>query len=450
MTVTENARTIASYVSGTPQRQIPENVLDAARMCLADWCAVGLGAFDQPAGVSAMSVAKAWSSTGRAPMFFSGYHAPTAAAFVNGTFAHCLDFDDTHFGCLAHLSGPTWAATLATASHRGLDDETALRAFINGFEVASRLGGNGLGHEITGRGIHSTAVFGRLSAAVAASYAYGLNEQQIMYALGAAATQCIGLVASFGTMSKPLHAGKAALDGVLSAELASAGFESKLDLLEAEGQTLAASLVQDGLKTFPKLSFGDEWQILQDTFKPFAACNLTHATIETGQKLASEINLDNIDKVIVNVHPSVLRLAGKPSPNTPLEGKFSNQYCAALGLSGYDATKRDFDMDRITDPKIRGLMEKVTLTGTDGVSEVSATMTVHFGDGSQVSAETPISIGNPGNPLGWEGMERKFNALVEPVLGDGTETLFKLIRNTGDGNTLPQIAEILSGDLSLH
>ena len=68
MTVTENARTIASYVSGTPQRQIPENVLDAARMCLADWCAVGLGAFDQPAGVSAMSVAKAWSSTGRAPL----------------------------------------------------------------------------------------------------------------------------------------------------------------------------------------------------------------------------------------------------------------------------------------------------------------------------------------------------------------------------------------------
>lgn len=444
MTHAENARAIAGYVTGLTDRQFPDEVLDAARVCLADWLAVAIGAHDQGAALAVLEVARAWGTRGKAPMLLAGYHAPSAAALVNGTFAHCLDYDDTNFGSLAHLSGPTWAAAFATAAHHGVDDRTALAGFVTGYEVAARLGANGLGQAISDRRIHSTAVFGRFGAAVASSCMMKLNADQVMHALGLAATQCFGLVASFGTMSKPFHAGKAAMDGVLSAELAANGFQSRPDLLETEGDTLARALVQDGSVAFRRIAFDDSWEILRNTLKPYAACHLTHATIETAQKLAPAVAEREIVGVEAHVHPTVLSFAAKPDPRTPLEGKFSCAYCAALGLRGHDASKSDFSEERLRDPSIRELMRKVSLVPDGAMTQTSAALTVSFADGTTAAAETPLASGNPGNPLGWDRMERKFASLVEPVLGPGTHALFDLVRTAGEGGSLQEIAEVFA------
>ena len=133
-----NADIIADFVTGTSA--VPEEVLDQARKCLADSVAVMFGAHDQEAGHAARKVATGWRSQGNAPMLFAGRHAAAPAAFVNGTFGHCLDFDDTHFGSLAHLSNPTWASALALGCHENAEALDVLKAFIIGFEVAARLG----------------------------------------------------------------------------------------------------------------------------------------------------------------------------------------------------------------------------------------------------------------------------------------------------------------------
>ncbi len=450
MNIDENAMAIADYVSTTTDRQLPPDIIDAAKMCFADWLAVGLGAHDQAAGCVSREVALSWSSQGRSPVFWGGLQGPMASALVNGVFAHCLDYDDTHLGCLAHLSGPTWAATLAMASHLEKGDHETLKAFVAGFEVGARIGGEGLGESVNKRGIHSTAVFGRFAATAATASLMGLNGKQVANAMGVAATQAGGLVASFGTMSKPFHAGKAAMDGILSAELAAKGFQSKPDLLETEGDGLAAVLVQDHSVGVQPLDFNTDWEILKNTFKPYAACLLTHPTIESARDLAEKVANRKIAAVRARVNPMVLRFAAKSDPQAPLEGKFSTAYCAAVGLSGYRGSEQDFSEERIADPAVREIMQKVELIADESMASTAASLTVGFEDGDELVANTALATGNPGNPLGWGGMEWKFMSLVEPVIGAQAKTLFELVRECGNGGTLKQIVEIVSTTPRIH
>ena len=130
----------ASFIAATPQRAHAPEVLEAAKMCLVDWVGVALGAAQEPAAQAARRVAEKWNSTGRAHIVLGPTAAPAAAALVNGTMAHCMDYDDTHMDGAGHISAPTWAAALALAEHHGKSEAEALAAFIAGFEVSARLG----------------------------------------------------------------------------------------------------------------------------------------------------------------------------------------------------------------------------------------------------------------------------------------------------------------------
>lgn len=441
----KNIERIVAYVATVAERQLPTRVIDAARMCLADWLAVAIGASNQSAGRTVRKTATSWSSVGNAPILGGGRAAPVTSALVNGTFAHCLDYDDTHVGCLAHLGAPTWAATLSVAAEVEASDQDVLKAFVSGFEVGARLGGDGFGPCVNRTGFHSTAVFGRFAATVAAGVLLGLNESQMKNALGAAATQVGGLVASFGTMSKPFHAGKAAMDGVLSAQLASDGFESASWLLEEEGDGLARILVQNGEVSISQFDDSDNWEVLQNTFKPYAACLVTHPIIESAQEIYRSSRGRRVERAIAHVNPMVLRFAAKTAPQTPLEGKFSVAYCTALALCGHRVGEADFTYERLQDPDICDMEGRVQLSVEDEMEETAGSVTVTFSDGGEMTIDTPLAKGNPGNPLGWEGLHWKFMSLVEPVLGDGKAVdLFSLIREFGDGKDLNQVAEIMS------
>ena len=233
-TETRNAVEAGRFVGSAIGRNYPSDILDAAKMCLVDWCGVALGAQNEEAAAAVRKVAMNWGTNGNAQVLLGGKAAPSAAAMINGTMAHCLDYDDTHVGSTTHVSGPTVASALAVGTHLGASEQDILSAIITGFEVAARLG-NGAGQPANLRGFHATGIFGAFGATAAASVLFRLDEARARNAFGAVATQTGGLSASFGTMSKPFHAGKAALNGVLSAELAGEGFIAKEDLLEPDG-----------------------------------------------------------------------------------------------------------------------------------------------------------------------------------------------------------------------
>ena len=161
------ATAIGEFIAGARGRNYPGEIQDLAQMCLVDWFGVCIGAKAEPAQQAVRKVVESWKSAGTAPIVLGGSAAAPAAALVNGTMAHCLDYDDLHFPSLGHLSAPVWAATLALGAEHKSDERTLLAAFITGFEIGARLGSNGVGQAVSHRGWHSTGVVGRLGAAAA-------------------------------------------------------------------------------------------------------------------------------------------------------------------------------------------------------------------------------------------------------------------------------------------
>lgn len=433
MSHTPNAVAASAYIATARSRPIPEHVFDAARMCLVDWFGVAIAARDEGAAQVVRKVAG--DRKGTSQVLFGDPAEETYAALINGTMAHCLDFDDTHVGSLAHLSGPTWAATLAVGTATNSSPETILRAFITGFEVGARIGGNGFGEALNTRTLHSTGFCGCFAAAAAASVLHGLSVGEAMNALGAAATQASGLTGSFGTMAKPFHAGKAAFNGVLSSQLAKAGFTAAHNLIES-GSGMSPALIQDGSRAIPSMTFeADDWELLRNTFKPYASCLLTHPVIDSARKARQQIAGHAIAAITVNVHPMAVQLAGNPAPQTALQGKFSTAYCAALALNGHMAAAPDFSPERLGDPALRALVSKVTLNIVPEMEKTAASMTVTLADGRTISTDTPLALGNPGNPMQWSDLEAKFTGLTEPVLGKASAAkVFSNLRQFGISN----------------
>jgi 2-methylcitrate dehydratase PrpD len=442
-----NGQAIAAYIAGARDRALPAEVADMARLCLADWLGVAIGAGEEPAGRIVRETAASWRSSGRATVLFGGTAAAPFAALANGTLAHCLDFDDTYVKAVTHISAPVWAATLALGEEVGADEGELLAAFIAGFETASRLG-SGLGEAVTARGWHSTGVFGRIGAAAASAAILRLDAERALHALGAAATQTGGLTASFGTMAKPFHAGKAAMDGVVAAQLAAAGFAAATELFEPGGG-LDTAFVQDGSATISPIAPIDlaGWHILDNSFKPYAACHLTHPAVDAAHALApgaSEIAA--IKAVRAEIGALANQITGGKSgmPATPLEAKFDLKYCVALGLHGHALSAADFREPWQPDPAVGATAQKVAVVVSPEMGFAAARLTIDFTDGRRGQAHVPVAKGHPGNPMSWDDMWLKFEALVAPRLGLRSGTLFGLVREFGRGGVLGEIRAILA------
>jgi 2-methylcitrate dehydratase PrpD len=439
-----NGAALAAYIAGSGKRPLPAEIADQARLCLADWLGVAIGAGDEGAGRIVREVAAGWRSRGQSTMLFGHPAAAPIAALANGTLAHCLDFDDTYVRAVTHTSAPVWAATLALGEEIGASETEMLAAFVTGFEVASRVG-DGLGEAVTSRGWHGTGVFGRLGAAAASAALLRLEAGHALNALAAAATQTGGLTASFGTMAKPFHAGRAAMDGVVAAQLAAAGFTAATRLFEPGGG-LDSALIQDRSAALTSIDFAG-WNILENSFKPYAACHLTHPALDAARALRTKLDSPaGIVAIRAEIGALAMQVTGGRNgvPETPLEGKFDLKYCIALVLHGHDASAADFREPWHPDPAIGATAHKITASATPEMGFASARLTLDLADGSRLTETVPIARGHPGNPIGWNDMRLKFDALVAPRLGVRAEALFGLVREFGGGGALAEIRAILT------
>jgi 2-methylcitrate dehydratase PrpD len=429
--VISNSRAIAEYVAESRGRTLPAEVLEAARMCLVDWVGVATGAHAEPAGRVVRAAVNRWNAQGRSSLLLGGSSGAAMAALCNGTLAHCLDFDDTYVKANTHTSAPVWAAALAMGEELGASEREMLGAFITGFEVAARVG-YGLGEAVTARGFHATGVFGRIGAAAACAVLMKLGVQQTQHALGAAATQASGLVGSFGTMSKPFHAGKAAMDGVLSAQLAGDGFEAATELLDPGGG-LDNAIIQDRAFGITPADFSS-FEILNNSFKPYAACHLTHPAIDAARDIRLSLDqVDGIQAIHVAVGALAYQVTGEKSgyPLTPLEAKFDLKYCVALALAGRPLSASDFADPLVSEPGIALAVDRMETTSSPALGYASATIEAVFRDGRRQRCEIAVAKGHPGNPMTWGDMRAKFEGLVEPVAGSSTQDVFDGLKDFG-------------------
>ncbi len=438
---------LADYIAAAPHRTCPPEVLHEARRALVDYLGVTIvAAFDETVQPLRKTVER-WHATGKARIVLGGTTTPALAALINATATHAMDYDDVHYLGAGHPGGPCWSTALAIAQERDASDSLALHAFITGFEVMARLGGGGVpgvGRSLQRKGFHPTSVVGRMGAAAVAATLYGLDAPKALNALSNTATTAGGLVGSFGTHGKPFHAGKAAMDGILAADLADDGYIGAGHLFETEKGWLDA-FIQDRNVEVPSLDFEERYELLRNGYKLFASCRATHASSQTAQQLATQINGRHIEKVTARIHPGAFVTAGNLDPKTPLEAKFSVPFCIAMALNGYRLAWSDFSDAVFADKSVTDIVPKVELVPVDGQSPASAFIDVTLSDGETLHAQTLVILGHPENPVSDKGLEEKFNSLVVPVLGDAkTKALLQSAWTFGETGTLNRLNQLLA------
>ncbi len=457
--ITRNQQ-LVDYIAGTTTRKFPGEVIDAAKRALVDFLGVAVGAHNDAPVRPVRATIQRWNASGNARIVMGGQTTPALAALANGAMAHAMDFDDTHPGGAGHPSACCWSAALAMAEHHGVEERDTLAAVITGYEVMCKLGGGyvmGVGRSLQRRGLHPTSIVGRMGATAAAAVLMKLNAQQVGYALGVAATTAGGLVGSFGTHGKPFHAGKAAMDGILAAQLAADGFVAATHLYElgeldktprkraAHQATLLDVFIQDhDVEPLP-LDFDQSWEILTNAFKPYASCRATQASTQAARTLVARIAGRTVKRVHAKVHPNALITAGKLAPRTPLEGKFSVPFCIALALCGHAVVATDFTDAKMHDAAVMDIVPVVELEAVEGQPPHSAHLDVYLADGEQLHADTDIVIGHPDSPMSWDDLRVKFDGLAKPVLGaDQAKTLFDTARHFEQPGSIANISALLA------
>jgi 2-methylcitrate dehydratase PrpD len=429
---------VARYVTSMDTREIPDAVLDEARKCLVDYIAVCVQALPTPEGRIMRDVIGQWRSQGRASLIGGGMAAPMAAAMFNGTLSHCLDFDDTHIPSVVHISGPLWAALLAVGAERDIDEQRMLRAFVTGFEVDARLGDHGVGVRLNQGGWHATPTLGGFGVACGIAAMLGLDASKVSHALALCATQAGGLAASFGSMAKPMHSGKAAADGVMAAALAEAGFTGAADPLDPAGRFLA-TLLQDPGAQFTLPPFDPVWEITRNSFKPYAACQLAHGAIDAAQRVRPRVAGRPVRRITAFVHPLAVRIATVTDPVTPTQGKFCVGFCVALALSGRPLSNDDFSPENLRDPWLRDMTGRVEMRATGGIERTATRLEIELASGESLVEDVAHAFGSIGNPMDWASLDAKFIASTRALLGANAPVLLQALHRFGDPGSLARL-----------
>lgn len=417
---------LADAVRGITYAALPDDVRFLARQCVLDWLGVTLAGADEP--LTAILREEALSDGGRevATLLGSGERVtPRQAALVNGAASHALDFDDVHTGMSGHPSVPLLPAILALAEEMDASGQDVISAFVAGFEAECLLGAAvNPGHYAAG--FHATGTLGTFGAAAACAHLLRLDSDRWLHALGIAAAQAAGLKSLFGTMCKPFHAGKAAENGLMAAKLAAKGFTSNPEAIETL-QGFAATHHSSGR---PVTLTGD-FAIRDVLFKYHAACYGTHAGIEAILRLREQNRVapDDVVAIHLEVPAANMAMCNIAEPVTPLEGKFSMRFTAALALVEGVASEQAFTERAVADPRLTAVRDRVTITPNDAQGIGAATKAVlRLHDGRTLVETVDMSIPATDLEGQWEKLSAKFQSLAGPVLGrNGADELYAAI-----------------------
>lgn len=411
---------LANYVVTINDEDIDKDgqTLHEAKRCLLDWMGVALGGSTHKGVDIILQTANFVGHSNDATIIGRDEKIDMLhAAFVNGYMAHVLDFDDTHLESFVHPSAPVWPVIAALAEKEHLTGKNALRAFILGFEIETRIG-RVLFRKHEERGWHMSGMAGGFGAAAAAGRILGLNVEQMQQAFGIAATYASGLRSMFGTMTKSVHPGKAAMSGLYAVLIVKNGFTSALDVLEHPRGYFAVNAAERDLLEVVN-GLGKDFEISRNSVKPYSCGVVTHPIIDAAIALRTDYKQQrgNIKKIIAEVNPMVPDVTGKTNPQSGLEGKFSVFHCVAVGLIDGSCGPDQFKDERIVDPKIRNLREKIILKVNPEFKEYEAKLTFVLNDQKTIDHHVPVASGTAFNPLSDTHLQFKYHNLAEKVIG---------------------------------
>ena len=438
-------RALAEQARALTLAEIPETTRAWARQCVLDYIACGIaGASDELTEILLAEMREQGGKEAASLLGHTGRLPAASAAIVNGAAAHALDFDDVNLAMPGHPSVAILPGLLALAEERGASGAAVLTAFVAGYELQCRVGRVISPGHYDVLGFHSTATVGSFGAAAACSHLLGLNGEQFATALGIAGTQAAGLKSMFGTMCKPLHAGKASYHGLMAAKLAARGFTSRTDVLEC-GQGFAKTHSPDFNPERAMETPVGGWYIQSNLFKYHAACYMVHSSIESARKLRDlhGVTPDRVERIRVQLEEACDRICNIPAPKTGLEAKFSVRLATAMGLSGIHTGRLStYSAEVATNPALTAIRDKVELDFRTGIPNTFAEIELLLTDGTILTARHDSGI--PSDDVTDQGrrLEEKFHALVEPVLGSNRSSA--LISDIRQFEKLPDVRGLLT------
>ncbi|MDR7865913.1 MAG: MmgE/PrpD family protein [Sporomusaceae bacterium] len=433
-------RALAAFTAGLRYEHLAPATRLMARQCILDWLACCIRGSAEPPGVIFRRVVAAQGGREEATVFGAAPFRTTAlqAALANGAFSHALDMDDLHNASIIHLGTVVVPAALAVAEQTGASGPALIAAVVAGYEVGARVG-----EAVNPESYfywHTTGTAGAFGAAAAAASLLGLGAGQTAHCFGSAGSQAAGLWEFLreGAMSKTLHAGKAAMNGILAAVLAREGFTGATAILEGEkGFCRAVSPVPRLEKLTAGLGSG-AYKIDENSFKPYAACKHCHPAINAAQILLGAPGFDTgrVRSIAVRTNSVAENLVNNPAPQNAYGSKFSLQYCVAAAFRYGRVGVEEFASDRAGDGELRRLMDCVAVEVDPELDEQykrnpekwSTLVIVTLDDGERFQQYIAYPKGDPQNPVSYAETEDKFRSLADGVLApEAGDALLKTV-----------------------
>src|SRR5438067_2548491 len=414
-------RSLGTFVSELRLAAIPSDALSVVHTGFADCVGTMIaGSVEDPPKILLQALAP---PAGDVNLYLVGPRAPAPeAAWINGTAAHALDYDDV--ALRGHPSTVLVPAILAEGESLGATGAQLATAYVAGYEVWADLQRRepAQHHE---KGWHPTGIFGAIAAAAACASLRGLDAEKATQAIALGASQSAGLVANFGTMTKPFHAGRAAHAGVISARLAELGFTAAADALEhPQGFLSAVSPEGKADRDGPSPVLGEEWHILKQglSIKKYPACYCTHRALDgmldlLAQRPLKASEIARITASISDTHALILR---NHQPQTGLEGKFSMEFAMAAAVISRRASLGEYTDEFVRRAEVQELMRRVTVVTNQNYDPVQVgasaydQVTVELTNGERIESEkVRRARGHADLPLGEAELFDKFRACLD-------------------------------------
>ncbi len=423
-------RYVAEFIVKTGFDEIPAKVIEVGKKSILDGFGLALAGSVAPTGpLSRKYIQGLGLSEGKSTIIGSALKVPTRfAAFANGISIHADDFDDTQlsaakdrvYGLLTHPTVTVLPPAFALCEQRGLSGRDFMLAYHLGVEVECKIA-EAISPRHYQDGFHSTGTCGSFGSAAACARLLGLDSEKTSIALGIAASEAAGLRENFGTMTKPFHAGRAAEDGVVAADLSALGWTAARQILEAPrgffrayGGSFDPAAIRDRL--------GRPWTFVSPgiSLKPHPSGSLTHPGMSELLRLIRQNNITpaQVEKVDAGTNRNLPTALIHHRPQTGLEAKFSMEFCLAIlllerkaGLPQYtDAVVRRSDVQEMVRRVNFYVDPEAEQAGYDKMRTI---LRIHLRDGRTISGRADFAKGSPADPMSFEETAAKFRSCAE-------------------------------------
>ncbi|MFM9887194.1 MAG: MmgE/PrpD family protein [Burkholderiales bacterium] len=445
MMQTDVTRQLARFAVSAKPGDVPSGVRAEGIRALVNWIGSPIGACRHPIVERAIVAFNEFSGPRQASLLGRGEKTDIFnAAVINCIASGIFDYDDTHLPTVIHPTGPIASALLALCEYKTMSGSDFLHALILGIEVQCRLASALAEPPAQCDGAwFLTGITGGVGTAVATGRILGLNEQQMIWAIGIAAARASGTRETHGTMAKNLVPAWAAEEGMKAAFLARRDFTASDASLE--GPRGLGHLYADK-SNFAVLTegLGERWALQRNAYKPFPSGIVTHGAITGALELAQRHPMahEDIERVELVVHPLCIELCGRRTPRTAVEGTFSVFHWVAVALLNGVISIRQFSDACVTDPVVIGLRDRVSATTNPQFNKDEAHVRLTLKDGHVFEQHVDHALGSAERPMGDVQLDAKFHDLADGVLGVPAATQLLIACRTLE--RLPDAAVLLS------